>query len=114
MTEPQPSILQKLAEAIEQRKTLHPAGSYTAQLFAEGHPAMTSKLIEEAYELIAACGEETPNYPDLVHEAADVVYHLMVLLSSCDVDWPDVERELTRRFGTSGLVEKARRPAEES
>ncbi|MBI1346796.1 phosphoribosyl-ATP diphosphatase [bacterium] len=114
MSAPPASILQQLAEVIEQRKTVSPAGSYTAELFAEGHAVMSSKVIEEAYELVTACGEETPNYPDVVHEAADVIYHLMVLLAANDVAWRDVERELTRRFGTSGLVEKARRGPEEA
>ena len=113
MSSPAGSILHQLAEVIEQRKSVHPSGSYTAELFAQGHHAIAAKVIEEAYELVSACGEEMPNYPDVVHEAADVMYHLMVLLSSTDVAWSDVERELIQRFGTSGLVEKARRTSKD-
>jgi phosphoribosyl-ATP pyrophosphohydrolase len=71
---------------------------------------MSAKIVEEAYELIAAAGEEAdgPN-GDIAHEAADLVYHVLVLLTAADVPWDDVERELQTRFGISGLEERARR-----
>jgi phosphoribosyl-ATP pyrophosphohydrolase len=107
-----PPILHQLAAVLESRKRLRPAGSYTVELLAAGHHAISAKIIEEAYELIAAAGEEAPG--DVAHEAADLVYHILVLLTAADVPWTDVERELQTRFGISGLEERARRPQAES
>ena len=57
----------------------------------------------------AAANTAADNRPAVTHEAADLVYHLLVMLAECDVSLGDVERELARRFGTSGLEEKASR-----
>ncbi|HUQ69170.1 MAG TPA: phosphoribosyl-ATP diphosphatase [Planctomycetaceae bacterium] len=102
-----PSILRQLAAVLESRKRLRPAGSYTVELLDAGHATITSKIVEEAYELIAAAGEDEG---DIAHEAADLVYHILVLLTAADVSWDDVERELQTRFGISGLEERALRP----
>lgn len=112
MTTPQPeSPLMRLAAVVEHRLKERPGGSYTVELFDGGHPVMASKIIEEAYELIEAAGGEEPvDRQAITHEAADLVYHLLVLLTSVGVSWQFVERELLDRFGTSGLTEKAARP----
>jgi phosphoribosyl-ATP pyrophosphohydrolase len=109
------SILRQLAAVLEGRKRLRPPGSYTVELLDAGHATMSAKIVEEAYELIAAVGEETdgPN-GDIAHEAADLVYHVLVLLTASDVPWADVERELQTRFGISGLEDRARRAKAES
>ncbi|MDP1799159.1 MAG: phosphoribosyl-ATP diphosphatase [Planctomycetaceae bacterium] len=116
MTTPaQESVLSRLATVIEQRRRERPAGSYTVELLEGGPSVMSARIIDEAYELIAAGGEAEDDFPSrqaVVHEAADVIYHLMVFLASHQVEWRDVERELDQRFGTGGLVEKARRPPE--
>jgi phosphoribosyl-ATP pyrophosphohydrolase len=106
-----PSILRQLATVLDGRKRLRPAGSYTVELLDAGHAVISAKIVEEAYELIAAAGEESN---EIAHEAADLVYHVLVLLTAADVSWDDVERELQTRFGISGLEERARRPKAES
>lgn len=110
-----PSVLRQLASVLESRKRLRPPGSYTVELFDAGHATMSAKIVEEAYELIAAVGEadDSPS-GDIAHEAADLVYHVLVLLTAVDVSWDDVERELQTRFGISGLEERARRAQAET
>lgn len=105
------SALARLAALVEHRQQERPGGSYTVELFDGGHTVMSSKIIEEAYELIEAAGGDEPvDRMAITHEAADLVYHLLVLLTSVGVSWQFVERELMERFGTSGLEEKAARP----
>jgi phosphoribosyl-ATP pyrophosphohydrolase len=104
------SIVARLAAVIESRKRLRPSGSYTVELLDAGHAAISARVIEEAYELIAAGGDDSAHDRGaIVHEAADVVYHLLVFLAACDCDWSDVERELTQRFGIGGLEAQAAR-----
>lgn len=106
-----PPILAKLMATIEDRARHRPAGSYTTQLLGGGVDAIGAKLIEEATELVeaAAISDDTARTPGVVHEAADLVYHLLVLLAHAGVTLADVEAELARRFGTSGLEEKRSR-----
>ena len=94
---------------IASRKADPSARSYTTKLLAGGPAVAGAKVTEEAEELVrAACGE-----PDerVVSEAADLVYHTLVLLACRDVPLARVEEELARRFGVSGLDEKAARTA---
>ena len=100
------SILSRLSAVIEDRKVRRPANSYTTRLFDGGVDAIGRKVHEEAAELIEAA---ELNADAVIHEAADLVYHLLVMLAYCDVGLSDVEKELQRRFGTSGLDEKASR-----
>ena len=77
---------------------------------AGGIEAIGAKVVEEAAELVEAAGESGSGGRDhLIHETADLVYHVFVLLGYRDVSLREVESELTRRFGTSGLDEKASR-----
>jgi len=104
------NILIRLMDVIETRKRAPVSESYTRTLLDGGVDLLGTKLCEEAGELIEAVrlkGAERRNA--VVHEAADLVYHLLVTLSYCGVAMADVEAELEHRFGTSGLVEKARR-----
>lgn len=95
---------------IESRKTAAPDTSYTAGLFAGGVDAIGAKITEEASEVVEAARESgDAGRIHLTHEAADLVYHLCVLLAHRGVSLADVEEELARRFGTSGLAEKASR-----
>lgn len=110
---PSESMLSRLAAVIEQRERDRPLGSYTAELLNGGPSVLSARIIDEAYELISAGAETEEDMPSrmaITHEAADVIYHLMVFLASHKIAWSDVERELTQRFGTGGLVEKAQRP----
>jgi len=101
------SILDDLAATIEARKASDPGSSWTAKLLAEGPEKCAEKFGEEAIEAIieAVKGDRAA----LTCEAADVLYHLLVMLASCDVALGDVLDELERRQGTSGLAEKAAR-----
>jgi len=109
------TILHSLMAVIDDRKAHPPAKSYTTTLFAGGVEKIGSKIVEEAAEVVAAArenGEEGRRH--LVREAADLVYHLLVLLSQRDASLSEVEAELARRFGISGLDEKASRTASQS
>ncbi len=89
-------ILNQLFATIESRKTNPPADSYTAKLFAAGENEIVKKIGEEAVEVIvAAKGEDDAR---VVSEASDLIYHVMVLLSSRGIAWRAVEEELARRF----------------
>ena len=101
------SILSQLMAVIEDRKAKRPAKSYTTKLLAGGVEAIGLKVCEEAAEVVDAAGvaHEDRGY-SLTYEAADLLYHLLVLLSCCDVSLTDVEEELARRFGKSGLKPK--------
>jgi phosphoribosyl-ATP pyrophosphohydrolase len=97
---------------IAERKANLPQGSYTTTLFAGGVEKIGTKITEEAGEVVAAAAEPgDEGRQHLVYEAADLVYHLCVLLVHRDIGLEDVENELARRFGMSGLDEKAARPA---
>src|SRR4051812_26086016 len=109
---PEPSILADLMTVIAKRKARPPAEtSYVASLIQAGDPKILGKIAEEAAEVVAAAletGEEGREH--LVREAADLVFHALVLLGRHDVPWPAVEAELARRFGIGGIAEKASRP----
>jgi phosphoribosyl-ATP pyrophosphohydrolase len=94
---------------IASRKGGSPDRSYTSRLLAGGVPAIGAKVTEEADEVVRAAVGETDDR--VVAEAADLVYHLLVLLAARDVSLGRVGAELARRFGTSGLAEKAARSA---
>lgn len=96
-----------LAATIAARKGADPDSSWTAKLLAKGPEKCAEKFGEEAIEAIieAVKGDRDR----LTAEAADVLYHLLVMLAARDVTLGDVEAELARRAGTSGLTEKASR-----
>lgn len=87
-----------------------PASSYVAALAAKGLPKIAQKLGEEAVETVIAALAEGDDA--LVGEAADLVFHLTLLLHQRNLRWNDVYAELARRHGTSGLAEKAARGQE--
>ncbi len=99
--------IEKLAETILVRKTASPDSSWTAKLLAKGPEKCAEKFGEEAVEAIieAVKGDRDR----LVAEAADVIYHLLVMLAARDLTLADVEAELARREGQSGIAEKAGR-----
>ena len=106
----QTSIMAQLMETIEDRKRNPPERSYTTKLFQGGVPKIGEKITEEAAEVIEAAGESiATRHKHLVHEAADLIYHLFVLLGHCEIPLQDVEAELASRFGISGLDEKESR-----
>ena len=101
------SALERLAATIEAGKPADPESSWTAKLLAKGPEKAAEKFGEEAVEAIieAIKGDRAR----LTSEAADVLYHLMVMLAARDVSLDDVLGELERREGVSGLEEKAAR-----
>ena len=101
--------LERLAATIAARKGADPESSWTAKLLAKGPEKCAEKFGEEAIEAIieATKGDREK----LTSEAADVLYHLLVMLAAQNVSLEDVEAELARREGTSGLTEKANRPS---
>jgi phosphoribosyl-ATP pyrophosphohydrolase len=101
------TALDRLAATIESRKGADPDTSWTAKLLAKGPEKCAEKFGEEAVEAIieAVKGDRAK----LTAEAADVVYHLLVMLAARDVTLADVIVELERREGTSGIAEKAAR-----
>ena len=102
--------LTRLEATIASRKGADPDTSYVAQLHARGVPVMARKLGEEAVETVVAA--LSGSREELVGEAADVLFHLMVLLSGKDIALADVLAELDRREGVSGIEEKASRGTE--
>ena len=99
-------ILEQLMDVLRQRRDADPDSSYVASLYRDGIPAITAKITEEAAETVEAA-EGDPEH--LVHEVADLWFHSLILLALRDLDARDVLEELQRRFGTSGLEEKANR-----
>ncbi|MGC8874087.1 MAG: phosphoribosyl-ATP diphosphatase [Chloroflexia bacterium] len=88
-------MLQELFATIQERLTSRPAGSYTARLAESGETAILRKVGEEALEVILAAKEESNSR--LIAEAADLLYHLFVLLAVRGLSLADVEAELKRR-----------------
>jgi phosphoribosyl-ATP pyrophosphohydrolase len=99
--------LSKLAEVLEQRKQADPDSSYVAKLYSKGLDAILKKIGEEATETVMAAKDGKPD--KIVYEIADLWFHTMVLLSQQGLSPQDVLTELDRRFGLSGLEEKASR-----
>ena len=101
------NALDRLAATIAARKTADPETSWTAELLSRGPEKCAAKFGEEAIEAIieAVKGDRDK----LTAEAADVLYHLLVMLAARDVTLQDVVAELERRQGQSGLAEKAER-----
>jgi phosphoribosyl-ATP pyrophosphohydrolase len=100
-------ILQQLEKVLEERKQADAASSYVASLHAKGLEKILKKVGEEATEtVIAAVGGDREQ---VVYETADLWFHIMVMLSHLDISHVEVLAELERRFGLSGLEEKAQR-----
>lgn len=104
---PKASPLDELFKVILSRKGANPETSYTAKLLAKGTQKCAQKVGEEAVEVALAAMD--PGADNVASESADLLYHLLVLLASCDVDLKDVYRKLEDRAGRSGLTEKASR-----
>lgn len=101
--------LARLEQTIAARRTAPPGESYVAQLHARGLPVIARKLGEEGVEAVIAA--LAGSREELVGEGADLLFHLLVLLSARDIPLADVLAELDRREGVSGLDEKAARGA---
>ncbi|MDA5093823.1 phosphoribosyl-ATP diphosphatase [Aliiroseovarius sp. KMU-50] len=100
-------ILKTLEATIEARKSADPDSSWTAKLLSKGPEKCAEKFGEEAIEAIIAAAKN--DRENLTYEAADVLYHLLVMLAARDVALDDVLTELARRQGLSGIAEKEAR-----
>ena len=101
------SELEQLQQLIESKKDSDPSLSYTAKLFSQGIQEIQKKFGEESIELIIASNQNNRN--NIINETADVLYHLLVLLSEKSISLKEVVEELERRSSMSGLEEKANR-----
>ncbi|MGB0846192.1 MAG: phosphoribosyl-ATP diphosphatase [Thiolinea sp.] len=100
-------VLTEVAAVLEARKQAEPDSSYVAKLYHKGLDAILKKVGEEATETVMAAKDGEKD--KIVYEVADLWFHTMVLLAQQGLHPDDVLAELERRFGTSGLVEKANR-----
>ena len=99
--------LERLQAVIRERKGRDASSSYVASLFAKGRAKIAQKVGEEATETVSAALTGSPE--ELTAEAADLLFHLMILLEDAGTDLDAVLTELERRDGVSGHVEKASR-----
>lgn len=108
-------IIQRLARVLEERKSADAGESYVASLYAKGLNKILEKVGEEAVETILAAkdaanaAEGGSDTPEVIKETADLWFHTLVMLSYLDQSPADLLAELERRFGTSGIEEKAAR-----
>jgi len=100
-------IFERLSRILEARKQANPEDSYVAGLYAKGLNTILKKIGEEAAETLLAAKDGVPDR--IVHEVADLWFHTLVLLAQQELGPDPVLQELDRRFGLSGLEEKARR-----
>jgi len=107
MEKPTDDIISAVYRVIQQRKANPSDSSYTASLMAKGIDKILKKLGEEATEVVIA--GKGGQREEIVYETADLIFHNLVLLGFYDIDPEEVYAELRRRFGTSGIVEKASR-----
>ena len=107
-----PNVMTRLARKIESRLGADEKKSYAAKLFKRGPHKCAEKFGEEAVEAIIAAAKGDKK--NLTEEAADVLFHLLVMLNSRDVKYEDVLAELERREGKSGITEKKERKTKKS
>ena len=101
------NILSDIADVLAARKSAEPDSSYVAKLYSKGLDAILKKVGEEATETVMAAKDGDKDH--IIYEVADLWFHSMILLAQQDLHPNDVLNELARRFGISGLVEKASR-----
>ncbi|MFQ5468833.1 MAG: phosphoribosyl-ATP diphosphatase [Gammaproteobacteria bacterium] len=107
MTTDSDQILHHLAKILEERKNADPSSSYTASLYDRGLDDILQKVGEEATEMIIAAKNGAKS--ELVYETADLWFHSLVALAYMELGPGDILAELNKRFGVSGLIEKAAR-----
>jgi phosphoribosyl-ATP pyrophosphohydrolase len=100
-------VLDRLSEVLRARRDGDPEKSYVARLYREGLDAILKKIGEEATETVLAA--KTGNKEQIVHEVADLWFHTLVMLIERGLSHEAVLDELSRRFGVSGIEEKAAR-----
>ena len=105
----QTNIINRLFLLLRERKNSPNSSSYTSQLFIEGTEKIIAKIKEESEELIESAEADVLDKDSIIHEAADLLFHVMVLLANEDIDPSNILEELEKREGVSGLEEKSKR-----
>ena len=101
------AVLAAVNATVEQRKETMPENSYVAKLLRKGTDTICCKIAEEAGETVKAAREQSDQ--QLTKELCDLLFHVLVLMTHKDISLADLEAELARRHGISGLDEKASR-----
>jgi phosphoribosyl-ATP pyrophosphohydrolase len=101
------NILKQLEIILEDRKNANSDNSYVSSLYQKGTDEILKKIAEEAAEVIMATKDNSAD--KIIYEVADLWFHTLVLLRHKNIEVDKIEQELSRRFGLSGLVEKANR-----
>ena len=99
-------IIEKLEIILQNRKTENYKDSYVSSLYSKGNQHICDKITEEACELVDATEDSKAQ---VIHETADLLFHVLVLLASHDIKYATILDELTKRFGISGIEEKNNR-----
>tara|TARA_B100001057_G_scaffold60761_1_gene53978 strand:+ start:1465 stop:1785 length:321 start_codon:yes stop_codon:yes gene_type:complete len=102
------NIIERLSELLQERKNADPSSSYVASLYSKGNGKIIEKISEETEELIAEINDSIER-KKVIHEAADLWFHVMVLLTNNGIDPSEVLKELEHREGLSGIEEKKER-----
>jgi phosphoribosyl-ATP pyrophosphohydrolase/phosphoribosyl-AMP cyclohydrolase len=102
-------VIDTLYHTIQERKNADPSTSWTAKLLSKGENTILKKVVEEASEYCFAHKDNDEH--EMVYEAADLTYHMLVALASKNISPDRVKQELARRFGMSGIAEKNSREA---
>lgn len=97
-------VIDTLYHTIQKRKNADPSSSWTAKLLSKGENAILKKVVEEAGEFSFAVKDDDAH--EIVYEAADLTYHVLVALASKNISPDRIKQELARRFGMSGIAEK--------
>lgn len=105
----QTNIINRLSLLLRERKNSPNSSSYTSQLFIEGTEKIIAKIKEESEELIESAEADVLDKDSIIHEAADLLFHVMVLLVNEGIDPSNILEELEKREGVSGLEEKSKR-----
>ena len=103
-TEAAYGVIDTLYHTIQERKNADPATSWTAKLLSKGENTILKKVVEEAAEYCFAHKDD--DVEEMVYEAADLTYHMLVALASKNISPDRIKQELARRFGMSGIAEK--------
>jgi phosphoribosyl-ATP pyrophosphohydrolase/phosphoribosyl-AMP cyclohydrolase len=97
-------VIDTLYHTIQERKNADPSSSWTAKLLSKGENTILKKVVEEAGEYCFAHKDNDED--EMVYEAADLTYHMLVALASKNISPDRIKQELARRFGMSGIEEK--------
>ncbi|MDD5399680.1 MAG: bifunctional phosphoribosyl-AMP cyclohydrolase/phosphoribosyl-ATP diphosphatase HisIE [Sulfurimonas sp.] len=102
-------VIDTLYHTIQERKNADPSVSWTAKLLSKGDNTILKKVVEEAGEFSFACKDN--NEHEIIYEAADLTYHVLVALAAKNISPDRIKQELARRFNMSGIAEKSSRDA---